>query len=75
VDIGAFEYGSILFVEKGDLDNNGEIEMDDAILAIMVMSNIAVPVPIFKEADINNDGVIGLEEAIYALQVLSETRP
>jgi probable HAF family extracellular repeat protein len=47
----------------------------DAILTLMLLSNIEPPVPVFKEADINNDGKIGFEEAINALQVEAGIRP
>ena len=59
---------------KGDINNDGNINLSDAILAIQVISNIASSVQIFKEADINNNGLIGLEEAIYALQVTAGKR-
>jgi cysteine-rich repeat protein len=59
----------------GDLNNDGSIDLADAILALHLMTNTDFTVPVFKEADVNSDGVIGLEEAIYALQVTSKIRP
>ena len=56
---------------KGDINNDGNINLTDTVLALKVVSNIAPPVSLFKETDVNGDGLIGLEEAIYALQVTS----
>lgn len=55
----------------GDINNDGGIDLIDAILALESMSSITTPVSVFKEADINNDGRIGLEEAIYDIQVVA----
>lgn len=60
---------------SGDINNDGNIDLVDTILALKVMSNTPLPVPVFKEADINNDGFIGLEETLYALQFIAEIRP
>jgi subtilisin family serine protease len=59
----------------GDINNDGIIDLTDAILTLKLMSNIEPPVPVFKEADINNDGKIGFEEAVNALQVEAGIRP
>jgi hypothetical protein len=53
----------------GDINNDGNINLTDIILVMQVMSNIATPVHVFKEADVNNDGYIGLEEALHTLQI------
>jgi len=55
----------------GDINNDGNINLDDSVLALKVMTISTSLVPVFKIADINNDGQIGIEEAIYALQVTS----
>ena len=60
---------------SGDINNDGNIDLTDAILIIKIMSNITSPFPLFKEADISEDGLIGLEEAIHALQVTSGVKP
>jgi hypothetical protein len=61
-------YVSIL---AGDINNDGTIDLTDAILALKILSNISLPVTLFKAADVNGDGVIGLQEALQALQVTS----
>ena len=55
----------------GDINNDGEINLTDAILALQIISNISVANDILhKHADINEDGIINLDEAIYILQYI-----
>lgn len=52
----------------GDIDNNGEIDLADAILSLQVMIGMAdTPGQVYKEADVNGDLAIGLAEAIFCL--------
>ncbi len=52
---------------KGDLNGSGDVDLEDAILALQVAAGISV-FPVNLQADVNADGKIGLEESIYALR-------
>ena len=45
-------YVSIL---AGDINNDGNIDLTDAMLALKVLSNISLPVTLFTTADVNGD--------------------
>jgi len=51
----------------GDLNNDGVIDLTDAILAGYVLTNIDWSDHILFFSDISNDGKIGIEEMIYIL--------
>ncbi len=51
----------------GDLNHSGEVNLEDAILALRILSGIDVE-NIYTDADVNTDGDIGLAEAVFALQ-------
>ena len=58
----------------GDLFFNGMVGLDDAIIAIQIISGLhptICPVCIATQIDINRDGRIGLEEAIYVMQEIA----
>lgn len=57
-------------IEPGDVDGNGIVELNDAILALKVLSGVSASDPVFVEADVNNDGKIGIEEVIFILQAV-----
>jgi hypothetical protein len=48
--------------------------LEDAILALAMISGVRPPRPIDSSADVNDDGKIGLEEVIYILQEVSSLR-
>ncbi|MBU0651397.1 MAG: SUMF1/EgtB/PvdO family nonheme iron enzyme [Proteobacteria bacterium] len=53
----------------GDIDGNRDINLNDAILALQIISNIERTGQIFTAGeDVNGDGKIGLQEVIYILQ-------
>lgn len=52
----------------GDVNNDEAVHIDDAILALKVISNTADGYGINPNADVNSDGEIGLAEVIYILQ-------
>ena len=56
----------------GDIDNNGKIQLADAILALMVTGEMSQEFISKLEitADVNNDLKIGLFEAIYVMKYL-----
>ncbi len=57
-------------VIPGDIDDNGSIELKDAILTLKLLAGINEN-NINADADITGDGKIGMEEAIYILQKVS----
>jgi subtilisin family serine protease len=55
----------------GDLNNDGRIDLADALLALRILAELPVtvsPGPLDMKADVNADGLLGLPEALYALQ-------
>ena len=58
----------------GDVSGDGTVGLEDAILALHVLSGIASSQSINLNADVNGDGRIGLEEVIYILQKVSGLR-
>jgi hypothetical protein len=59
---------------KGDVDNSGNITLQDAIMAIRITSGMTAGDQVFSSADINGDNKIGVAEAIYILQCISDLR-
>jgi hypothetical protein len=64
-------FSTIPEFDKGDTDNDYEITLKDAVLAIRVLSALAPDRFVKKEADINADGKIGVEEVIFILRKIS----
>ena len=58
----------------GDINGNGSVSLEDATLALQVLSGIAFSQPINLNADVNGDSKIGLEEVVYILQKVSGLR-
>ncbi|MEA2013728.1 MAG: PKD domain-containing protein [Thermodesulfobacteriota bacterium] len=61
-------------VSPGDIDDSGEINLADAILALQICTGITPSQAVYKSADVNGDGRIGIEEVIYILQKVSGLR-
>lgn len=61
-------------VEMADINGDGDVDLDDAVLALQVWVGITPGSPVRKDADVNNDNKIGLEEVIYVLQYVSGLR-
>jgi hypothetical protein len=57
---------------QGDVSGNGEVNLEDAILALQVVSGLTPTVVL--TGDVNADNRIGLPEAIYILQEISGLR-
>lgn len=56
-------------VETGDVDCNGTVNLDDAILSLQINAGIKQTFEICHlQADVNGDNQIGVHEAIYILQ-------
>lgn len=54
-------------IAGGDINGNGNIDLQDAILVLQILSNLPSD-GYEKDADVNEDGVIGVQEAVYILQ-------
>ncbi len=53
----------------GDIDNNGIINVTDAILALQILSEtVPADATVSKLADVNGDGKISIEDIIYILR-------
>ncbi len=59
-------------VSEGDIDDSGNVDLQDAVLANQVCADIVPGSEIFKEADVNNDEKIGVEEVIFILKELAK---
>jgi hypothetical protein len=65
---------SAFAVLQGDIDNSGNVDLKDAIMALQLFSGIDVTNPIYISADVNGDNKIGMAEVIYALQCTALVR-
>jgi len=61
-------------IMSGDVNGNGAIDLEDAIIVLRILSGVDVTEPIKLEADVNRDGRIGIEELLYILQHVAELR-
>ena len=72
----SFAEGSFSFTPAavpGDVDNNGSVDLADAILALQVVVGLN-PAGVNAGADVNGNGKIGLAEVIYAIQYAASLR-
>jgi hypothetical protein len=53
---------------NGDLDNDGNIDLVDSILALQIIVGLEPSVMIHQNSDVNNDQQLGMSEAIFILQ-------
>ena len=63
-----------LYRANGDINNDGILNLADAVLALSVAVGMDSPETVYKDADVNRDGAIGLAEAVYALQYAADLR-
>lgn len=68
LDMGAFE---TLSEVVGDIDNNGEVELADVILALRVMAGYQDQVFMQAGSDVGGDGKVTLQEALFGLQQMT----
>lgn len=73
--VASATYGNL---EKGDINDDGQVNLTDAILSLQVLA-LMNPSGIRADyassgVDINNDNKIGIEEVIYIMQVMSGLR-
>ncbi len=59
----------------GDINGDGFINLDDAVLTLQVLASHSTQQNINLNAEVNNDSKIGLEEAVYILQKLCVLYP
>jgi hypothetical protein len=57
----------------GDVNGNGKVDLDDAMLVLRILAGIPVG-NVNLNADVNGDGKIGLEELGFILQKVAELR-
>ena len=58
----------------GDVDNNGTVNITDAILALQILSEtVPADATVSKLADANGDGKISIEDIIYILRSVLST--
>jgi hypothetical protein len=67
-----WDYSSEIVV--GDLNGNGTLGLEDAILALKVLSQSAPGVTVHLDREADQDGKIGLPDALYILQSLAGLR-
>jgi hypothetical protein len=54
--------------EKGDIDGDGDIDLQDSIIALQILISAPPAKGFYTSSDIDGDQRIGLAEAIYAIQ-------
>ncbi len=69
---GATVYSNGCAVKKGDINNNGNLDLEDSQLGLKVITSHQNLADI--STDVNMDGIIGLEDAIFVLQIVSNSR-
>ena len=57
----------VRFVDPGDLNDDGEVNLADVILAMQVVIGIEHNETVYRGADVDGDGRIGMEEVAYSL--------
>ncbi len=58
----------------GDLDDNGTVDLTDAVLGLQLLSGLTPAKPLYKQADVDGNGHLGLPEVVYILQRAAEIR-
>ncbi len=58
-------------VESGDLNGDGVVDLEDAVLALQIISGQVPSETIYPAADVNGDGKVGMAEVVYTLFLLS----
>ena len=58
----------------GDINQDDEIDLSDAVMAMQILANVKPSPAVSVQADVDQDGRIGLEEPVFILQWISELR-
>ncbi|MEA1970289.1 MAG: Ig-like domain-containing protein, partial [Thermodesulfobacteriota bacterium] len=58
----------------GDINDDGDVNLTDAILALQILSGAEPASSVYAEADVDRDDKIGMAEVIYILQKVSGMR-
>jgi hypothetical protein len=64
----------INLVLPGDINDDGSVDLVDALLACQIACAVAPGDTIFESADTNGDDKLGAEEVVYILQSIAGTR-
>ncbi len=56
----------------GDIDDDGDADIGDAILGLQVISGMEPYQPVFVSGDVNGDRKIGMAEVLYILKTVSD---
>ena len=69
----AFQFSVNIEDVNGDINSDGNVDLNDAILALQVLAGLS-PDGIHLSADVNGDGRIGISEVIYIMQKVAGVR-
>ena len=58
-------------IEKGDLNNDGNVDLLDLIVALQVLTQASPASDVFVQADADGDGKVGLGEAAFILEKMA----
>jgi YD repeat-containing protein len=70
----AFFLSPALGYIQGDMNDDGDVTLTDAVLIMKFMSKMRLSKPPQKEAGVGSDPRIGLDDLVYVLQVVSGLR-
>ena len=59
---------------QGDMNDDTDVTLSDAILVMKHLSKMEMSTPLQKEVGVGSDPRIGLDDLIYVLQVVSQLR-
>ena len=56
----------------GDVNNDGSVTLEDALLSLQILSGNVTDTPVFKDSDINSNDRIDLVETVWIMQIIAE---
>lgn len=68
------DFTEIAVINPGDINHDNSVDLQDAILANLLLAGMAPSTAIYLDADANTDSRIGLEDLIYIMQKVSDRR-
>jgi hypothetical protein len=68
-----FWHQILLMIAEGDVNGDGIINLQDAILALRILSNFQ-SIDVQRDADVNGDGSVGIAEVLFILQKVGSQR-